>query len=95
MNVTLPRTLSVSTNPAGLLAAGLAVYAAAVMIANAVNHHGVLDPEVIVAAIGAVGALFTRQLVTPVADPKDGNGNSLVPAALLPPPEPPKYTING
>ncbi len=76
----LPRVLSPVTNPAGLLAAAGAVYAAAVMIYNVVNHHGVIDTAVIVAAIGAVGALFTRQVVTPVADPKDGNGNPLVPA---------------
>lgn len=78
--MTLPRTLSPNTNPAGLLAAAGAVYAAAVVIYNAFNHHGVFQPEVIVAAIGAVGALFTRQLVTPVKDPKDGNGTALVPA---------------
>lgn len=70
-----------------MLAAAGAIYAATVMITNTINHHGVIDPEVIVAAIGAVGALFTRQLVTPVADPKDGNGNPLKPLLPSPPPE--------
>ncbi len=79
MNLNISRLLSLSTNPAGLLAAAGAIYAATVMITNAYHHHGIIDPEVIVAAIGAVGALFARQLVTPVADPKDPNGNPLVP----------------
>lgn len=79
MNV--PRALNISTNPAGWLAAAGAVYAAAVMIYNTWNHHGVIDTNVIIAAIGAVGALFTRQLVTPIKDPKDGAGNALVPVA--------------
>jgi len=74
----MKRALSPSLNPAGLTSAGLAVYAAVVMITNAVHHHGVIDPPVIVAAIGAVAALLTRQAVTPVADPKDGNGNPLL-----------------
>ncbi len=83
MNITVPRALNVSTNPAGLLAAAGAVYAAAVMIYNAVTHHGVIDTGVIVAAVGAVGALLARQVVTPVADPKNGAGVPLVP--LVPP----------
>ena len=37
----------------------------------------------IVYAISAVAALYTRQKVTPVADPKDGNGQPLAP---VPPP---------
>lgn len=82
MSVTVPRALNVSTNPAGWMAAAGAVYAAAVMIYNAYNHHGVIDTNVIVAAVGAVGALLTRQVVTPVADPKDGAGRSLYPAPL-------------
>lgn len=85
----LPRILNPATNPAGLLAAAGAVYAAAVMIYNVVNHHGVIDTAVIVAAIGAVGALFTRQAVTPTADPKSADGVPLVPAAP-PAAEPPK-----
>ena len=72
----MPRLINPMTNPNGYLAAGGAVFAAAVMIINAVHHHGIIDPPVIV---GAVGALFARQLVTPVKDPKDGNGNPLTP----------------
>jgi hypothetical protein len=72
------RALSPSLNPAGLASAGFAVYAAVVMITNAAHHHGVIDPPVIVAAIAAVAALLTRQAVTPVADPRDGNGNALL-----------------
>lgn len=94
MSITLPRALSITTNPAGWLAAAGAVTAAVTMIVNALNHHGVISTGVIVAAVGAVGALLTRQVVTPVKDPKDGNGNALVavaPAApvLMPEPLPP------
>jgi hypothetical protein len=46
---------------------------------------------VIVAAVSAVAALWTRQKVTPVADPVDGAGRPLVPAqfsrgGVIPPP---------
>lgn len=82
----LNRLMSFSTNPAGLVAAAGAIYAATVMITNAVHGHGVIDPEVVVAAVGAVASLFVRQNVTPVADPKDRNGNPLTPVPLLPPP---------
>lgn len=83
MNVTVPRALNVNTNPAGLLAAAGVVYAAAVMIYNAVQHHGVIDTNVIVAAVGAVAALLTRQVVTPVADPKNGAGVPLIPVTTV------------
>jgi hypothetical protein len=76
----MKRALSPLTNPAGLTAAGMAVYAAVLMITNAVHHHGVIDVPVIVAAVSAVTALYTRQKVTPVADPVDGAGRPLVPA---------------
>lgn len=79
MSVTIPRALSPVTNPAGLLAAAGAVLAAVVMIVNAVHNHGIIDTTVIVAAVGAVGALLTRQAVTPVADPKAAGGVPLVP----------------
>lgn len=88
MNVTVPRALNISTNPAGWLAAAGAVYAAAVMIYNAFNHHGVIDTNVIIAAVGAVGALLTRQVVTPVSDPKDGAGQPLAPLSPPVAPEP-------
>jgi hypothetical protein len=87
----MKRALSPLTNPAGLTFAGMAVYAAAVMITNAVHHHGVIDVPAIVAAVSAVAALYTRQKVTPVADPVDGAGRPLVPAipsrgGVVPPP---------
>ena len=77
------RTITPSLNPAGLTSAGLAVYAAIVMITNAYNGHGVIDPPVIVAAVGAVAALLTRQAVTPVKDPRDGNGTPLLSVASV------------
>jgi hypothetical protein len=83
------RALSPSLNPAGLMAAAGAVYAATVMITNAYNGHGIIDPPVIVAAVGAVAALLTRQAVTPVKDPRDGNGTPLAPAV---PPDAP-FTV--
>ena len=73
----MPRLLNPLTNPAGYLAAAGAIFSAAVMITNALHHHGIIDPPVIVGAVGAVGALFARQQVTPVADPRDGNGTPL------------------
>jgi hypothetical protein len=80
------RALAPSLNPTGLGSAAAAVYAAVVMIWNATHHHGVINPEVIVAAIGAAAFLYTRFKVTPVADPKDGNGAPLlrVPLAQVP-----------
>lgn len=86
----LPRMLNPLTNPNGYIAAAGAVLAAAVMIDNAIHSHGIIDVPVIVSAVGAVSALFARQLVTPVKDPKDGNGNSLSasPAAAPVPPRP-------
>lgn len=77
----IPRLLNPMTDPNGYLAAAGAVFAAAVMIVNALHHHGIIDPPVIVGALAAVGALFARQQVTPVKDPRDGNGQPLVPAA--------------
>lgn len=76
----LPATLSITTNPTGLTAGAGAIYAAAVMIYNAHYHHGVISVPVIVAAVAAVAALLTRQIVTPVAAPRDGAGTPLVPA---------------
>src|ERR1039457_473197 len=80
----LKRVLYPHLDPAGLMAAAGTVYGAAVMIVNASHHHGVISVPVVVAAVAAVAALLTRQVVTPVADPKDGNGNALVPVPVLP-----------
>ena len=81
------RVLYPNLNPTGLMATAGAVYAAAVMIWNAYHHHGVLSVPVVIAAVGAVSALLTRTVVTPVADPKNGAGVPLVPAPApaLPP----------
>ena len=57
------------------------------MIWNATHHHGVIDPQVIVAALTAAAFLYSRMKVTPVADPRDGNGQPLVAA--------PVYRIGG
>ena len=53
------------------------------MIWNATHHHAVIDPQVIIAAVGAAAFLYARFKVTPVADPKDGNGAPL--KAVTPP----------
>ena len=55
------------------------------MIWNATHHQGVIDPQVIIAAISAAAFLYARFKVTPVADPKDGNGQPLVAAFTAPP----------
>ncbi len=82
--VSLPRVLNPQTNPTGYIAAAGAVYAAAVMIYNAYNHHGVIDVPVLVAAIAAMGSLLARNITTPVADPKNGAGQPLVPLPTVP-----------
>jgi uncharacterized membrane protein YgcG len=78
------RLVSPALNPTGLGSSIAAVYAAVVMIANAVHHHAVINPQVIVAAIGAAAFLYSRFKVTPVADPRDGNGAPLAAAAPAP-----------
>jgi len=91
----LPATLNITTNPTGYMAAASTVYAAAVMITNAYHHHGVIDVPVIIAAATAVAALLTRQIVTPVAAPRDGAGTPLVPAPAVagPAPRPPDASV--
>lgn len=54
------------------------------MIWNAAHGHGVIDPQVVIASLGAAAFLYARFKVTPVADPKDGNGQPLVAAATVP-----------
>ncbi len=76
------RVLSPTLNPTGIGSAVAAIYAAAVMIWNATHHHGVIDPQVIVAAIAAAAFLYSRFLVTPTADPRDGARRPLVPAPV-------------
>ena len=81
----LKRALAPATNPTGIGSALAAVYAGAVMIWNASHHHAVIDPQVIIAAVGAAAFLYSRMKVTPVADPKDGNGQPLIAAGIVPP----------
>ena len=76
----MKRVLSPSLNPTGLASALAAIYAAVVMVWNATHHQGVIDPQVIIAALAAAAFLYTRFKVTPVADPHDGNGQPLKPA---------------
>jgi hypothetical protein len=83
------RALAPATNPTGIGSSAAAIYAGIVMIWNASHHHAVIDPQVIVAALGAAAFLYARFKVTPVADPKDGNGQPLVAAA-----SPPVITVN-
>ncbi len=73
----MKRALSPSTNAPGLMASAAAIYAAVVMIVHVAHHQGVIDPQVIVSAVAAAAALYTRFVVTPVADPRDGNGKPL------------------
>ena len=77
----MKRALAPATNPTGIGSAAAAIYAAVVMIVNATHHHAVIDPQVVIAALGAAAFLYSRTKVTPVADPKDGNGQPLVTAA--------------
>ena len=96
----MKRALAPSLNPTGLGSAAAAVYAGIVMILNAAHHRAAIDPQVIIAALSAAAFLYARFRVTPVADPKDGNGAPLLRVAdvaaaqaalpLLPrPPSPP------
>jgi len=71
------RNLSPQTNAAGIGSAVAAIYAAGVAIWNATHNHAAIDPQVIIAAVTAVAFLYTRFKVTPVADPRDGNGQPL------------------
>lgn len=74
----MKRALSPSLNPTGLGASAAAIYAAVIMIWHWTHHHGVIDPQVLVAAAGAAAFLYARFKVTPVADPHDGNGKPLL-----------------
>ncbi len=92
MGTATRRLIHPKLNPAGLMSAAGAVYAVVTMVFNAYNHGGIISTPVIIAAISAVSALLTRQVVTPLADPVDGAGRKLVPvlapastAAAVPP----------
>ncbi len=79
----MKRALAPSTNATGLGAAAAAIYAAVVMVWHAAHHAGVIDPQVLVAAIGAAAFVYARFRVTPVSDPRDGNGQPLVTANVI------------
>jgi hypothetical protein len=85
-SMAVKRALSPATNATGLGSAAAAIYAAVVMIWNVSHHQAAIDPQVVIAAIGAAAFLYTRFKVTPVADPRDGNGQPLVPAPVAAPP---------
>lgn len=73
----------VVTHPAAIGAAAAATAALVQMLwLHFHDHAGVFDAGVITAWIAAVGALGIRQVVTPVASPRDNAGNQLVPAAV-------------
>lgn len=73
------RAISPVYNATGISAAVAAVYACVVMVVNAIHHTGIIDPQVIVAAVGAALFLYSRFKVTPVADPRTADGVPLVP----------------
>lgn len=73
----MPRLLKLE--PAAVGAALAAVYAAVVMVYRAYSGDGVLDWDLLVAAATAVWALWTRQRVTPLARPRDRDGENLTP----------------
>lgn len=69
----MPRFLKLEPALVGSIAA--AVYAAAIMLYRAtIDHSGVFEPDVLVAAITFVYGLFTRSQVTPVENPKSAHG---------------------
>jgi len=82
----VPRVLHPATNPAGYTATAGTVYAGVVMVWNSADHHGSFSAPVFVALLAAVASLFTRFLVTPVADPKNCAGVPLVSAPPVVPP---------
>lgn len=89
----LKRAISPTYNATGIASAVAAIYTAAVLIWNAAHHNGVIDPQVIVSALAAVSFLYARFKVTPLADPKDGNGNMLLPTITLPVPPAPTAPV--
>lgn len=65
--------------PAAVGAIVAAVYAAAISVYRATTGQGVIEPDLIVAAVTAVWGIWTRMQVTPVAKPRDENGDHLTP----------------
>ena len=73
------RLLRPDTNPTGWHAAVMAVAAVIIAVASAKVQGGsiTVSSSALMAAVSAVFALVSHQLVTPVKDPRDGNGQSL------------------
>jgi hypothetical protein len=80
----LKRAITPSLNPTGLGSSAAAIYALVQAVWNATHHHAAIDPQVVLAALTAAAFFYSRFKVTPVADPKDGNGAPLVALPLLP-----------
>jgi hypothetical protein len=68
---------AIKTEPNACLALAAAVYALVQGIAAAK-----VDQQVVVALIAAVGALVSRQAVTPLTRPRNNAGVPLVPSAV-------------
>lgn len=66
-----------SLEPARVATVAGLVYAAGAMLYRAYDHQGVLQPDVLVAAVTAVWGLWTRAKVTPLAKPQDAKGRAL------------------
>ena len=89
MNATAKRALTPALNPTGIGAALAALYALVQAVWNATHHHAAIDPQVVLGALGAAAFFYARFKVTPVGDPRDGNGQPLKAAPVLLPPLPP------
>lgn len=65
--------------PAAILSAAAIVYAAVAMLSRAYVAHdtAVLDWDLLVAAVTAVGGLWTRSQVTPLARPRTAEGHPM------------------
>ncbi|MFB4312952.1 hypothetical protein [Actinomadura sp. 21ATH] len=75
----VPKILNPKLEPAAIGAAAAAVYAAVAMVVRWRSGGGVLEQDVIVAAVVAVYGLYVRAKATPVADPHDKAGRPLTP----------------
>jgi hypothetical protein len=74
--------------PAAVGSAVAAVYIAVAMLWRAfVDHSGVFAPDELVAAFYAVYGLFVRNVVTPLARPRDRGGRPLTLRATATPGE--------
>src|SRR5258708_5689887 len=74
------RLLAPSLNPAGLSALIAAAVALALGIRNVEAHHQAFTLPVLLSLAWSAFSAYTRTQVTPVADPRDGNGNPLTSA---------------